>query len=114
MINTFQQLASYLVVMFSLFTACGVLLHDTGVDKAITSIYKAQAADAATEAATIRSGSNLHPHAEHMSVKKDGGRNPDMMPRKRISKKLVQQQARRMACGYHADGVCMPLAGEWT
>lgn len=115
MINIFQQLANYIVVLLSLSTACGVLLHDTGIDKAVSSVlYKIQSSDPGTDTVKIRPGSNLHPHAEHMTVKKDV-RNPDMLPRKRVSKKIEQNtDAKRLGCGYHGDGVCMPLAGEWT
>lgn len=111
MINLLQQIVSYTVLLFSVTTAFGVLLHDTGVDKAVSSIVlKPMAgADLTTEAVSARSGSNLHPHAEHMNVKKDG-REIAMQPRRRAKKDVAVKRVMR---GYHGDGICMPLAGEW-
>lgn len=116
MTNILQRIVNSTVVLLSLSTATSVLLHDTSIDKAVSSMYEVQATDLTSDSVKIReirAGSNLHPHAGHLTVKKDA-RNPDMMPKKRVSKRIAQQSIRRMACGYHGDGVCMPLAGEWT
>lgn len=110
--NMLKQFIGYMIASISLTTACGVLLHDTGLDKAVTtSIYKSQSGELGSDIVKMRTGSNLHPHAEQMSLKKDG-RSPNMMPRKRVSKQSVAAQ--KMALGYHGDGVCMPFAGEWV
>lgn len=114
MTNIFQQSISSIIALLSLVTAIGVLLHDTGIDKAVSSAYKVQTSDLSPDMAKIRSGSNLHPHAEHLTVKKDG-HNHEMTPKRRISKKIASQaEARRSyGCGFHSDGLCLPLAGEW-
>lgn len=109
--NTLQIIFAQIITLISLLTACGVLLHDTHIDKAVSSVVyktKTQAGDLTGEAAT-RPSSNLHPHAEHLSVKKDNS-NLKAMPRKRNKNKIAENRVGR---GFHADGYCMPFAGEW-
>ena len=110
--NILQIIFAQIITLVSLLTACGVFLHDTHIDKAMSSaIYKtkAKSGDLANEAAT-RPSSNLHPHAEHLSVSKNNA-NLKAMPRKRNKNKLTEQRVGR---GFHADGYCVPLAGEWV
>lgn len=109
--NIIQIIIAQVVTLVSLMTACGVLLHDTHIDKAMSSaVYKTKlkSKDLSNEAAA-RPSSNLHPHAEHLSVKKDNS-NLKAMPRKRNKSKITENRVGR---GFHADGYCMPLAGEW-
>lgn len=108
-----QQIFSQFVVLVSLFTLSGVLLHDTHLDKAFVSASgKVQPGDTGTDtSAHMRSGSSLHPHAPHLKVNKDGGDQPSTPARHRERKEL---QKRRVKRGYHGDNFCMPLAGEWA
>lgn len=110
--NIAQQLITPLTVLLSLFTASGVLLHDTHIDKAFVSVAnKPQVGDMSPEnVVQVRSGSNLHPHAEHMSVVKNKTDDGKALPRNRDRKNLVKRRAVR---GYHGEGFCMPFAGEW-
>ena len=111
--NISQQIITPLTVLLSFLTAGGVLLHDTHMDKAFVSVAnKPQAGDMTSDStATVRSGSNLHPHAEHMSVVKNKTDDGKALPRNRDRKNLVKKRAVR---GYHGEGYCMPFAGEWV
>lgn len=107
-----NQLISQIIMLTSLMTACGVLVHDTHLDKAFTASVNHQLSDAHSEATgRLRPGGNAHPHAEHLKIPKDGSDNPCTVPRKRDKKHIVK---RRVARGYHGDNFCMPLAGEWA
>ena len=109
--NISQIIIAQVITLVSLMTACGVLLHDTHIDKAVSSVVyktKLKSGDLNNEAAA-RPSSNLHPHAEHLSVKKDNS-NLKAMPRKRNKSKITENRVGR---GFHADGYCIPLAGDW-
>ena len=107
--NFSNLIFAQIMTFISLFTAAGVLVHDTHIDRAFTSaLYKPQASDLATDA-QARPSSNLHPHAEHLTLTKDQA-SPKALPRDR-NKRIREKQPTR---GYHGDNVCMPLAGEWV
>ena len=109
--NTLQIIFAQIITLVSLATTCGVLLHDTHIDKMVSSVVyktKLSGGELSSEAAA-RPSSNLHPHAEHLSVKKDNS-NLKAMPRKRNKSKITENRVGR---GFHADGYCIPLAGDW-
>lgn len=109
--NILQIIIAQVITLVSLMTACGVLLHDTHIDKAVSSVvYKTKLKSGELNSETAaRPSSNLHPHAEHLSVKKDNS-NLKAMPRKRNKSKITENRVGR---GFHADGYCIPLAGDW-
>lgn len=92
--NISQIIIAQVITLVSLMTACGVLLHDTHIDKAVSSVVyktKLKSGDLNNEAAA-RPSSNLHPHAEHLSVQKDNS-SLKAMPRKRNKNKIRQLYA---------------------
>ena len=109
--NTFNIIVSQMIAILSLVTASGVLIHDTNIDKAFASaVYKPVNKEMNTDTnAAMRAGSNPHTHAEHMSVRHQGDA-AKALPRERDRKRLA---IKRVAQGYHGNGICMPLAGEW-
>lgn len=110
--NIPHLLMTQLIALFSLMTASGVLIHDTNIDKAMTSAMYKKVTDFGSDTnAQVRTSSNPHPHAGHMSVVKDQGDVAKTMPRSRDRKRAATNK--RVAQGYHGNGVCLPLAGEW-
>ncbi|OYX42846.1 hypothetical protein B7Y94_02780 [Candidatus Saccharibacteria bacterium 32-49-12] len=110
--NLFQLFIAQLIALLSLVTATGVLIHDTNLDKALTSsVKKAAYGDMTDTNANMRAGSQPHTHVEHLAVK-DRADAHKALPRKRDRKRAAV--TKRVAQGYHGNGVCMPLAGEWV
>lgn len=111
--NVLQIIFSQIITTLSLTTACGVLLHDTHIDKAVTTNMKvAQVNDFHPDEAAgrLRAGGNVHPHAEHLRVSKDGDTSKAALPRRKTK---VGRDKKVVKTGYHGDNFCMPLAGEW-
>ena len=109
--NIINLLFAQALTLTSLLTVCGVVLHDTHVDKAFSSaLYKPQASDFSADT-QARPSSNLHPHAEHLTVLKGKDTAVKALPRDRNKKHLVEKSPKR---GFHGDNICMPLAGEWV
>lgn len=114
--NILQIAFSQIMTLLSLTTACGVLLHDTHIDKAVTTSIKVSQAQVndfhpSEMAGRLRSGGNVHPHAEHLRVSKDGDASQAAIPRRRGKRDIIKKQIKT---GFHADNFCMPLAGEWA
>jgi len=112
--NIAQLIFSQIITLMSLTTACGILLHDTHLDKAFTTTIKVTSVnDFHPDEAVgrLRAGGNVHPHAEHLRVHKDGDTSQAAIPRRRGKKDIVKKQ---LKTGFHGDNFCMPLAGEWA
>ena len=109
--NIFNILLAQAFTLTSMLTVCGVVLHDTHVDKAFSSaMYKFQTSDFSSDTQS-RPSSNLHPDAEHLNILKGKDTTTKALPRDRNKKHLTEKSPKR---GYHGDNICMPLAGEWT
>ncbi len=107
--NLSNLILAQIMTLISLFTATGILVHDTHIDRAFSSaMFKPRTSDLTADA-QARPSSNLHPHAEHLTLTKDQA-TPKALPRDR-NKKLSDKRPTR---GYHGDNYCMPLAGEWV
>lgn len=108
--NITQTIFAQFIAIVSVLTASGVLLHDTSIDKAVISSYSTQGDNASADSATVaKVRSNPHPHAEHLSVRKDKA-DPATLP-KRDRRRLAH---RRQTRGFHGDNICLPLVGEWA
>jgi hypothetical protein len=101
------------IILLSLSTATGVLLHDTHIDKAAAvglSTPAIMAYDANTKMASL--GNDLHPHHERsameQSIRNFTTQNPRVQPRVLEDKKhLMQKYTMR---GHHAfDNYNLPL-----
>ncbi|MDO4781502.1 MAG: hypothetical protein Q4A34_03905 [Candidatus Saccharibacteria bacterium] len=85
--NIVQQMIASLMTLVSLATLCGVLMHDTNVDKAfVTALYKTdmQQAMADDGAAKVKPGSTPHTHPEHASlsgIMRESNARPRTLPR---------------------------------
>ena len=85
--NILQQIITQFTIFVSLSTACGVLMHDTHVDKAVVSVFSAvdfQGSTGDDGMKTTRIGSSAHTHPEHTSLSSiihDGSANPRSTPR---------------------------------
>ena len=111
--NFFEILTAQIIGFVGLTTACGVLIHDTHIDKAMSSaLYKTFSSDLSSETSATRPSANLHPHAEQMSVFKHNATDGKALPRDR--NKRFSGENKRLARGYHGENFCMPLAGEWS
>lgn len=110
--NTVNIIFTQLIALLSLVTASGVLIHDTNLDKAFASAFhRPISKDMNTDTnANLRAGSQPHTHAEHLAVAKSRGDSAKVLPRDRDRKRTEIKRASR---GYHGNGYCMPLAGEW-
>ena len=109
--NMFQIVITQLIALLSLLIASGVLIHDTNLDKAFSSAaHQTVAKDMTDTNANLRPGGQPHTHAEHLNVK-DRGDNAKVVPRRRDKKHIAPK---RVVRGYHGNGICMPLAGEWV
>ena len=105
-----QTIFTQFVALVSIFTATGVLLHDTSIDKAVIYGYSVQ--DNKTpinDGMVVKVRSNPHPHVEHLTMRKDQSDNaaiPKAIRRRQGHRKLVR--------GFHGDNLCLPLVGEWS
>ena len=112
--NITSLVLTQFMTLLSLVTASGVLLHDTNLDKAFSTVIhgSTNSSEMNTETkANLRSGSQPHTHAKHLAVGRDQPDNAKMPPRNRDRKRSV---VKRVGQGYHGNGYCMPLAGEWV
>lgn len=98
--NTLQQIIAPLTMLLGLTTACGVLMHDTNLDKAFVSAF--QKIDtyvaSADETGKTKPSSSPHTHAEGPSlskVLKDGHSHPRNTPRHTDRKHLYQKRMSR-------------------
>lgn len=85
--NIVQQMTASLMTLVSFATLCGVLMHDTNVDKAfVTALHKVDVQQAAAEdgGAKVKPGSTPHTHPEHASlssIMRESNARPRTMPR---------------------------------
>ncbi len=107
----FTNLLSQLIALVSLLTACGVVLHDTSVDKAFSSaFYRTQKSDFTATTEVSARPANPHTHPQHLSVAKNQSA-PRALPRERNKRFTSDKHPAR---GYHGENICLPFAGEWT
>lgn len=104
--NYIYNLLAPLTMLVSLSTACGVLLHDTNLDKAFMSVWtSASPMNASEEAGKVKPGSTPHTHAHSVSLSDmihDSQAHPRNAPRSTDRKHLHQK---RVARGNHTfDG----------
>lgn len=100
-------------IMLSLFTATGVALHDTKVDKAFSSSAMAASIIKRTDSSTtnLSVSSDLHTHAHRVSlsqaVQDIQGNTPRIQPREDHKKHVTPKNVVR---GHHAfDNYSLPL-----
>lgn len=84
--NTLQQIITQFTMLVSLMTACGVLMHDTNIDKAFVSAFNAVDLHDVThdDGGKTKVGSSPHTHPEHISlssVVREGEAHPRTNPR---------------------------------
>lgn len=107
--NITQIIIAQTIPIISLLTLSGVLLHDTHLDKVFDLSQNQLVKDVAGDTQPkVRTGTNLHPHAEHLSVRKDQSDKATLPKRDRR-----RSAHRTQSKGYHGDNICLPLAGEW-
>ena len=101
--NYMYKLLAPLTMLVSLSTACGVLLHDTNIDKAFMSAWAAT--NTAEETGRMKPGSNPHTHVHGVSLAdtlREGQSKPRTTPRNTDRKHIHQK---RVARGNHTfDG----------
>jgi len=109
----FASLLNPIIVVLSLSTTAGVVVHDTKIDKATAVAIAAPVAAVAYGAASGAAiTSELHTHAERasisQSVKAFNADNPNAKPRTHDKKHLLQRHTARGQQLF--DGFYMPLA----
>lgn len=113
--NLLQQIIAQLTMLVSLTTACGVLMHDTNLDKAFVSAFSVVDFHGATtdDGGKTKIGSSPHTHPEHISlssVMREGAARPRTNPRDDGRKHLLVK--RRTHGGNHElDGHRLCIAG---
>lgn len=93
--NQFTQVLTPLTMLLSLSTACGVLLHDTNIDKAVLSAVDSRSITTDGDAGQTKPGSTPHTHSEGPSlskVVKEGRTHPRSTPRAQDRKHTSQKR----------------------
>ena len=101
--NYIYNLLAPLTMLLSLSTACGVLLHDTNLDKAFVSAWTSS---------EVKQGSTPHTHVHGVTLGdtlREGQKHPRTKPRTTDRKHIHQK---RVARGHHTfDGHRLMLHG---
>lgn len=96
--NYFAKIIAPITMLLSLSTACGVVLHDTNVDKALISAWSAITTPESSEEYGSRFSSHPHTHAERVSLAgtlHESDAHPRTAPRSTDRKHLHQKRVSR-------------------
>ena len=101
--NYIYNFLAPLTMLVSLSTACGVLLHDTNIDKAFMTVLSTtnSVSNGSEETGKIKPGSNPHTHVHGVTLAdtfNEGKSHPRVAPRNNDSKHIHQK---RVARGNH-------------
>ena len=98
------KLFAPITMLLSLSTVCGVLLHDTNIDKAFMSAWSVADSSTSTEdASKVKLGSTPHTHAHGISLAdtiQDGQAHPCTAPRSGDRKHIHQKRVARGGHGF--------------
>lgn len=114
--NYLYTLLTPLTMLVSLSTACGVLLHDTNIDKAFMSVWvTTNSSNTVEETGKTKPGSTPHTHVHGISLAdtlREGQAHPRTTPRIADRKHIHQK---RVARGNHTfDGYRLIVEGLFS